>query len=419
MKKFLSFFFIFIFIFSYGKNLRFAIISDIHLYDTILGIKGSKFNDYIENDRKLLKESTILFDNFLKDIQNETIDFILVSGDITKDGELVNHKLFIEKISEILKMGIKIFVIPGNHDINNFDAYRYCEDSMVRVETIEKKDFENLYKDFGYSNYFSKDDYSLSYIQQITHDLFLIGLDGCQYFLNDENNRSTVWGKLNPKTLIWLEKNLEILKDKKFIVMIHHNLLEHFKGQKKGYPQYVLKNNLQVLKILSKYNVNLIFTGHFHANDISRKKINNKFIFDIETGSPVTFPSPYRIVEFENDTFVKIKTYSLLKDSATYFHSMDYTQTGIYNIAFKIIRNFKISQKESDILAKKISYSMVSHYCGDEKMPENFFKTKDFSIKAKFIMYLKKDMFKNLLVDSTPDNDVLINLFSGEISKLK
>ncbi len=419
MKKFLSFFFIFIFILSYGKKLRFAIISDIHLYDTILGIRGSKFNYYIENDRKLLKESSILFDNFLKDIQNETIDFILVTGDITKDGELINHKLFIEKTSDIFKKGIKIFVIPGNHDINNFDAYRYYEDSMVRVETIQKKDFENLYKDFGYSNYFSKDDNSLSYIQKITQDLFLIGLDGCQYFLNDEKNPSTVWGKIDKKSLIWLEKNLEILKDKKFIVMIHHNIIEHFKGQKKGYPQYVLQNNLQLLKILSKYNVNLIFTGHFHANDISRKKINDRFIFDIETGSPVTFPSPYRIVEFENDTFVKIRTYSLLKDSATYFYSKNYTQTGIYNIAFRIIRGLKISQKESDILAKKISFSMVSHYCGDETMPENFFKTKDFSIKAKFIMYLKKDMFKNLLVDSTPDNDVLINLFSGEISKLK
>jgi hypothetical protein len=174
-----------------------------------------------------------------------------------------------------------------------------------------------------------------------------------------------------------------------------------------------------VLKILNRYDVKLIFTGHFHANDIAKKKMKNGYIFEIETGSPVTFPSPYRVVEISNDSFVKSKTFSLLKSPELYTYSKEYTENGIYKIAYKIIKSFQISDKESDILAKKISFSMISHYQGDETLPEKFFDTKDFSLKSKFIMFLKRDMFKNLLVDTTSDNNVQINLFSGEISRIR
>ncbi|MEJ5307417.1 MAG: metallophosphoesterase [candidate division WOR-3 bacterium] len=404
-----------------SSELKFAIISDIHLYDTILGITGKEFENYIENDRKLLKESSFLLDQFFEDIKNYDIDFILIPGDITKDGELINHKLFIEKSSEILSRGIRIFVVPGNHDINNFDGFKYEDDKKVRVETIDKKNFESIYENYGYKNSFSKDENSLSYIADLNGEYFLVALDGCKYFLNDEKNPSTVSGRINEKTLKWLEKNLKILKNKnkKFIVLIHHNLIEHFSGQKKGYPEYVLENNEQVLKILNRYDVKLIFTGHFHANDIAKKKMKNGYIFEIETGSPVTFPSPYRVVEISNDSFVKSKTFSLLKSPELYTYSKEYTENGIYKIAYKIIKSFQISDKESDILAKKISFSMISHYQGDETLPEKFFDTKDFSLKSKFIMFLKRDMFKNLLVDTTSDNNVQINLFSGEISRIR
>lgn len=408
-------------IFVDSKNIRFAVISDTHLYDTTLGVNSEEFKKYVENDRKLLEESSFLFDQFLEDIQKESLDFVLVPGDITKDGELLNHKFFIEKISKILDGKTKVFVICGNHDINNFDGFKYEEKGKERVESISKKDFENLYQNFGYLNYFSKDENSLSYITSLNEEYYLVALDGCKYFLNNEKNPSTVSGKVNKKTLFWLKDNLEKLKgrNKKVIVMIHHNLIEHFAGQKKGYPEYVLENNEELLKILKRYDVKLVFTGHFHANDIAKRKFKNGYIFEIETGSPSTFPSPYRIVEILNDTFVKIQTFSLLKTPKLYSYAKEYTESGIYNIAFKIIKGYKISDRESDILAKKISYSMVSHYRGDEVMPEGFFETKGFSLKSKFIMFLKKDMFKNLLNDSTPDNDVIINLYSGEISNLK
>lgn len=422
MKKSFSLFFLFI-LFSILKSseLKFGVISDIHLYDTTLGFTGKEFENYIENDRKLLKESSFFLDQFFEDIKNYDLDFILIPGDITKDGELINHKLFIEKCSEILNKGIKIFLVPGNHDINNFDGFKYEEDKKIRVESTDKKTFESIYENYGFKDSFSKDENSLSYITELNKDYFLIALDGCRYFFNDEKNPSTVSGKIGKKTLNWLRENLENLKpeNKKFIVLIHHNLIEHFIGQKKGYPEYVLENNEELLKVLADYNVKMIFTGHFHANDISKKKYKNGYIFEIETGSPVTFPSPYRIVEILNDTFVKIETYSLLKKTEIYSYAKEYTEHGIYKIAYKIIKGFKISDLESEILAKKISFSMISHYQGDEILPENFFNTKSFSLKSKFIMFLKKDMFKNLLVDSTFDNNVLINLYSGEISKIK
>ena len=36
---------------------RFAVISDPHLYDVGLGVEGTAFQEYMDNDRKLLPES--------------------------------------------------------------------------------------------------------------------------------------------------------------------------------------------------------------------------------------------------------------------------------------------------------------------------------------------------------------------------
>jgi hypothetical protein len=46
--------------------------------------------------------------------------------------------------------------------------------------------------------------------------------------------------------------------------------------------------------------LSVMFTGHYHANDICMRSTNGKYLYDIETGSLVTPPSPYRIVNFKN-----------------------------------------------------------------------------------------------------------------------
>lgn len=71
---------------------RFIVISDLHFYDTSLGATGAAFQDYLNNDRKLLVLSDEIIGTAMDKIAGEAADFVLVAGDLTKDGEKICHQ---------------------------------------------------------------------------------------------------------------------------------------------------------------------------------------------------------------------------------------------------------------------------------------------------------------------------------------
>jgi hypothetical protein len=89
--------------------------------------------------------------------------------------------------------------------------------------------------------------------------------------------------------------------------MMHHNLIEHYAGQTQLDPGYVIDDWENVVHQLMDAGLKVIFTGHYHATDISSYTYNGNTLFDIETGSLVTAPNPYRIVMIKDDK-LEIKT---------------------------------------------------------------------------------------------------------------
>ena len=59
----------------------------------------------------------------------------------------------------------------------------------------------------------------------------------------------------------------------------------------------MLDNAPALLKILKQAGVNLVFTGHLHVQDVAY----HEGVYDITTGSLVSYPHPYRIFEFRTD----------------------------------------------------------------------------------------------------------------------
>lgn len=48
-----------------------------------------------------------------------------------------------------------------------------------------------------------------------------------------------------------------------------------------------------VSRELAKAGINLLLTGHFHANDIARRSYSDgSYLVDVETGSTVSYPAP-------------------------------------------------------------------------------------------------------------------------------
>jgi len=70
-------------------------------------------------------ESEEVLKSLITDIKLEGVDLVIVPGDLTNNGEKVNHIKFAAYLKELEDAGIAVFVVPGNHDIENPGSKNY------------------------------------------------------------------------------------------------------------------------------------------------------------------------------------------------------------------------------------------------------------------------------------------------------
>jgi len=292
--------------------LKIAIVSDIHyMHPSLLGADGAAglaFQNYLNQDPKLVEYSDPIFRKVMEELKTEKPDILLVPGDITKDGEKIGHQAMAGFFNELTRQGISVYVMPGNHDINNGKAKKYIGDKDYPVDMTSKTDFERIYANFGYRNAIARDASSLSYVVQLKPGLRLISIDASKYE-NYGPEGDVAAGRIKPETLTWILAQLAAAKKQhlQIFAMMHHNLIEHYAGQTQLDPGYVIDDWQHVVNALMDAGLRVIFTGHYHANDISSYSYNGNKLFDIETGSLVTAPIPYRIITLQNDKLI-VKT---------------------------------------------------------------------------------------------------------------
>ena len=251
---------------------RFAIISDLHigLPETIWD-HPSRFH--------LVEVSIPALESALEHLSQLNLDFLLLPGDLTQHGEPENHAWLQQKLS---KLPFPVYVIPGNHDVPVLEA---------NEQSIAFSAFPSYYRDFGYAN-----TEELYYTCELMPGVRLIGLNS-NYF----NEQGRQVGHLDCKQLQWLEKVLLAANDELVLVMVHHNVIEHLPNQSR-HPmanRYMLDNAPDLLHLLQRHGVKLIFTGHLHIQDVAYWE----GIYEVTTGSLVSYPHPYRLLEFHQDDF--------------------------------------------------------------------------------------------------------------------
>lgn len=396
---------------------KFIVFSDPHFFDPSLGNTGEAFREYIDNDRKLLKDSRELTEAITSAIEKSDAEFVLVPGDLTKDGETFNHKTFAEFLKRIENSGKQVFVIPGNHDINNPRSNRYTGDTEERVPSASPGEFAEIYSDFGYGNALQSDKNSLSYLAEPKEGLWLLALDACRYKENPEEGHSITEGKFSKETLVWIQDVLKEARsrNKAVMVMMHHGILEHYKKQKKLYGDYVVDGYKKVSKILAEQGVRIVFTGHFHAQDITMKKFGrDNFILDIETGSLVTYPLPYRTVSISSDQVLNVKSDFITGISSNPFYASyakEYGHSGIARIAANTLIGMKVDSSEAWSLSGQVADAFLAHYAGDEITPDKPFNMEGIGFKGKLLIGFKKKLVKSLHEDLYPaDNNLEISL---------
>ena len=258
-------------------DVKFAAASDIHFFDPELGTTGSAFQNYLDNDRKLLAESKEITESFTKQIISSDIQFLIISGDLTKDGEKINHIKMAAYLKQIEDSGKKVYVINGNHDILNPESLSFQDNKTIPVPNITPQEFKEIYSEFGYSEAILKDSASLSYVAEPAPNLWLLMIDSCKY--KNDLKLSITEGEVKKDTLNWIKNCLNTASTKNIsvIAVMHHGLLEHYPNNKKHYPEFVIKNSSEVTNLFLNSGINIIFTGHYHAQDAVIKKKKSSF----------------------------------------------------------------------------------------------------------------------------------------------
>lgn len=252
-------------------DFRFGIISDLHIaLPHTIWHHPSRFH--------LVEVSISALEVALNHLCQLDLDFLLLPGDLTQHGEPDNHTWLAQRLAQL---PFPTYVIPGNHDIPH---------SHANEHSIAPEDFPSFYRQFGYS-----DPDRLYYTCSPQPGVRLIGLNS-----NDFDDEGRLVGRIDKAQMAWLERILDQLEPEEVVlVMVHHNVVEHIRGQS-VHPwgkRYIIENASALQRLLRSAGIQMVFTGHLHIQNIACRK----GVYDITTGSLVSYPHPYRILHFQMD----------------------------------------------------------------------------------------------------------------------
>lgn len=363
------------------QDIKICVISDVHYFDTSLLVNdGPAFEDYLNYDRKLLRESFAITESLMDSLIAEQPDIVLASGDLTKDGELVCHQKMSDYFGQLEAAGAKVIVCPGNHDINNPDAVAFDYDTTYPVPTINPQEFKSIYTNYGFNEAIAVDTASLTYISEPIPGLQILSIDVCRYDSNYIQNNPQTAGGFKPQVLQWVKDRIIDAKslNKVIIAIQHHNMLEHFTNQKEIFSEYVVDEWEDVYSELADLGLKVVFTGHFHAHDIrSITTASGNIFFDVETGSTVTWPCPYRIMTINTDTVLNItgkKVESINYDTGSLTfqeYGLNDLETGLPGTIIYYLTSppQNIDQETAEFVEPAFTESLIAHYAGNEGSP--------------------------------------------------
>ena len=300
------------------SSIRFGVISDIHyLAPSLKDVGGEEWEEFVQNKHKEYNLLDSLVDNaldgVLRNAAKNSETYVLIPGDLTKDGELESHKALAKKLEKFEKdTGISVLVVPGNHDINNSNAVTFENGTKEKAEKTSPEQFREIYKNLGFDladSFFVPEEGNkggmLSYAVTLGN-YRLIAIDSCIYS-NDNgatDNEHETSGQLAEGVLEWVVAEAEKAEDNGLTVvgMQHHNLIPHNDIEEATFAPFVVNDWLRVADTYADAGMHFIFTGHLHSNDTNRYYSDNgEVIYDILSPTVTGFPNYYKIIDFKTN----------------------------------------------------------------------------------------------------------------------
>ena len=289
---------------------RIVVISDTHLLAPALVTPGSAIDRADAQEMKMMAMSDDIMSVLTDSIIALKPELVLLTGDLTHNGERLSHERMTEYLDRMADHGIQPLVIPGNHDCNNPYARRFDGDETLPAATITREEFAQIYGKYGYGAKSQRDPASLSYCCEPVKGVVVIGIDSNM----DEQNTLTARGdsadsyhnagRIKPETLQWVidQATQARKRGKRVIAMMHHHLVPHFDQQDRFLANYIVKDHKSVAMQLMQAGIHTIFTGHLHVTDAAtlHNAERTDSIMEIATGSAICYPFALRVATLDS-----------------------------------------------------------------------------------------------------------------------
>lgn len=288
------------------KDFSFYLVTDPHYYDSSFKCTGSAYEERSKTDQKCVAETPAIIDAGFKQIANDkSTDIVLIPGDLVYRGEYQSHVGFREKLYKLRDSGKKIYLITARHDYAE-DPVEFDGDKTIPVKGMEREELRDFYREFGFDGAISEHRESMSYVTQLADGIRLLALN-CD---GDCKDFKGIWDD----QMNWaLEQIKDAHESGNYIFAMTHYPLLPFSSVMYLLGDAKLTNWQETANKLADAGVDLIFTGHMHAQAVTEYTSpgGNK-ITDVQTGCFVGCPCAYRKVTFkESNTVADIKSYTI------------------------------------------------------------------------------------------------------------
>lgn len=287
--------------------LKFVIMTDTHYYSKRNWIAGN-YNDLPPaNDQLLHKYSEEIVKHTFDELSRDDFtDIILISGDLSNNGEIKSHEEMRDALKKLKACGKKVFVTTATHDYHNDCMPSYVPDENnkeVAVPQLNRDELLDYYGEFGYNDAISTHKESMSYVTQLADGYRLLAL-------NDDYGDPHCG--YSDDCFEWIKEQIKKAQDDKqvIIAMTHHPLITPSALYEIiGGDNLLYQRDLRIEQF-SEMGIPFIMTGHSHIHNISSVKTKSgKPFYDISTGSLIGYPPVYRKIEISpSNRKIDIKT---------------------------------------------------------------------------------------------------------------
>lgn len=391
------------------ENFSFYLVTDTHYYDSSFKRSGTAYEERSRTDQKCVAETPAIVDaGFKKLVDDIETEVILIPGDLVYRGEYQSHVGFRDRLYKLKEQGKKIYLITARHDYAE-NPVEFDGDNLIPVKGMPREELRDFYKDFGFNGALSEHKETMSYVAQIADGIRLLALN-CDGDCKDFKG-------LYDSQINWaLDEIRKAHESGNYIFAMTHYPLLPFSPIMGMIGDAKLTDWENVANKFADAGLDLIFTGHMHAQAVTEYETKNgNKITDIQTGCFVGCPCAYRKITLTDKNTIDVKSYTIEdfdydkqgKTAQEYFQwrfdrmITDIIDAMAYDFAF-FTRLFGGPEKNKKL---KIPITMVGKLLQKltlKKLGRLFFFRVDKSIENRLVKDVGVEFVRNIFVGNEP-----------------